>query len=947
MKNSTKIVSLIMSLLISLSVFNIVPVSVSAAESDSFADGATPDEAWNVIHTGETKTVNIENPDDRIYFKFVAEKDMRVEFSTDHVSDVVHVYMYDQDLYQITMTSAWGSAQIKRFVKAGDTYYFAAKYQDDTTGSFNVTLEEPPIWEYDSYGKDKARLISYNGREADVVIPSEIEGNTVTSIESGAFRGCDTIVSVEMPDTINYMGAYAFESCSNLKTVKLSRNLTSIGESSFSGCIQLESIELPAGITSIGYYAFEDCTSLKSINFPEGLNKIDSYAFMFCYQLADVVIPDTVEEIGDWAFCSCLNLKEVIIGYRVYNIGYNAFGYFDEPGIPKADLTIKGYTGSAAEEYAEENGFNFVSIGQAPPKPTLSFTPKYSYEYVENYYGYWADDLDSEKRSFVYYAPWFNNGDKLSIDYHDERGTVDYYYSSYMSEFKNETGDTIYYSAVKRSRGYGWTVGGENTFTLTYKSMSTEVPVSVVKPEDASIRFIPKKPYELIENTDGYSTSAGFIYYEPSLVKGDKLIVDYGDKTVTYTYGSKSDSSIRYDYGFYDEDGQEIPYNIYSDQDNTPWTLGTNNYFIVTAAGKTTIVPVTIIEYPVESIEFKPASPIVMYENQDGYYYDHISEDGYRRRLQVDENGYYYYDNFTEESEKIYTEPLGFYYTQVPLYKGGNQLIIHNKDGSTKTLTQRFIFTEEDNGYFFVDENGDYDGNVSFDWDGNDNLLTVKYLDTATTVPVTVVENNIESIEYQPVKPIVYNLDDPKDVYDWSIGQKLGYYYNAQKMHDTGSVLIAHFKDGTSKKYTFYAISNIRNGVYNYILGARYYAVDEEGSVIGYSSLTFDYNTSDWTPGNTYYVTVGYLGATTQVPITVISKTAEDPVIGDADGDGVITPMDVTRVQQYLSAMTTDVDEESMIYADVDKNGRIESIDTAWILRYLAGMDIPYKIGQA
>ena len=73
------------------------------------------------------------------------------------------------------------------------------------------------------------------------------------------------------------------------------------------------------------------------------------------------------------------------------------------------------------------------------------------------------------------------------------------------------------------------------------------------------------------------------------------------------------------------------------------------------------------------------------------------------------------------------------------------------------------------------------------------------------------------------------------------------------------------------------------------------------------------------------------------------SDTESKP--GDADGDGEITVKDVTEVQFYLSNMTTQTDEETLMYADIDKNGRLEVIDTTWLQRYLVEMPIPYMIG--
>lgn len=59
-----------------------------------------------------------------------------------------------------------------------------------------------------------------------VVIPSKINGCSVTSIGAYAFSGKD-ISSVIIPDTVVSLGNYSFYNCSKLKTVTLSKNLSS------------------------------------------------------------------------------------------------------------------------------------------------------------------------------------------------------------------------------------------------------------------------------------------------------------------------------------------------------------------------------------------------------------------------------------------------------------------------------------------------------------------------------------------------------------------------------------------------------------------------------------------------------------------------------------------------------------------------------------------------
>lgn len=749
-------------------------------------------------------------------------------------------------------------------------------------------------------------------------------------IASGAFNGCTSLENITIPDSVTSIGV-AFANTHWFENQP--DGLVYAGKVAYQYKGECPSdVAVKDGTRGISDYAFQDCASLTNITIPDSVTHIGTYSFARCTSLTNVDIPGSMISIGEFAFRGCDLLTSVTIPDSVTVIENHAFGYVMSDKRLDGFL-VYGNPGSAAEAYANENGLTFVVTGQEAPKPTLSFTPKYPYEYVENHNGYWESNDPDGSKCFVYNSPLsFDVGDKLSITYTDDKGTVDYYYQG--RRFEDEEGNIINSNDVKCSDGHGWTVGGENIFTITYDNMSTEVPVTLVKPEDASLRFIPAKPYELIENHDGYMSNDHFRYYTPSLVKGDQIIVDYGDKTVAYTRQSGK--------GFFDENGQPLPnYGVRDDQDQNPWTLGTDNYFIVTAVGKTAIVPVSIIEYPVESIEFQLASPVILYENQDGYY---INEEGIS--LRADENGYYYieYDS-SDELVKVYTEPAGFRYNQIPVYKDGNKLIIHNKDGSTKTLTQKYVFTEEDNGYFFVDENGNYDNNVKFNWEdqestpfklGDDNRITVQYLDNTTTVPVTVVQNNIESIEFQPIKPIVYNLNDPKDVYIENEYENYRVIYNTQKLHETGSILTAHFKDGTTKKYSFYSVPTIYDGKYNPVLAPRYYAVDEDGSVIGYSSLTFDCDTEDWTAGNTYEMNVSYLGVSTQVPVTITGEGSDlDYTLGDVNADGKIDITDATETQKYVAELTEFTPEQEAA-ADTNGDGKVDITDATEIQKFVA-----------
>ena len=101
-----------------------------------------------------------------------------------------------------------------------------------------------------------ATLEEYHGNSSDIAIPSSIYSYAVTSIAENTFSNNTTIKSVEIPDTVNTIGAYAFYGCTNLEKVTLSSSVTQIKAATFYGCNNLTKIIIPASVTQIAANAF-------------------------------------------------------------------------------------------------------------------------------------------------------------------------------------------------------------------------------------------------------------------------------------------------------------------------------------------------------------------------------------------------------------------------------------------------------------------------------------------------------------------------------------------------------------------------------------------------------------------------------------------------------------------------------------------------------------------
>ena len=170
-------------------------------------------------------------------------------------------------------------------------------------------------------------LGSFSGEE--LVIPSTHNGIPVTSIGYCAFEYCDSLTSVEIPDSVTTIGNGAFSFCSSLTSVEIGDSVTTIGNGAFYNCTSLTSVVIPDSVTTIGDEAFAYCYSLTSIVIPDSVTTIGNGAFYECDSLTSLVIPDSVTTIGERAFSECDSLTSLVIGNSVTTIGYQAFSFCD------------------------------------------------------------------------------------------------------------------------------------------------------------------------------------------------------------------------------------------------------------------------------------------------------------------------------------------------------------------------------------------------------------------------------------------------------------------------------------------------------------------------------------------------------------------------------------------------------------------------------------------
>lgn len=215
-----------------------------------------------------------------------------------------------------------------------------------TGATFTITVTAPS--RDFTFDATTGTIKKYNGNDAVVNIPSEINGTPVTTIGNAAFRD-SSVTSVTIPASVTEIGANAFAGCTNLTSVtyggdwsnltiqsgnpavedaakdaaneqlfdfEFILNNTAVVVISYKGTaadVTIPSRYKGKPVTVIDPVAFYNNSAVTSVTIPDSVTAIPDDAFGFCSQLTNISIPNSVTAIGFSAFNSCTSLKSITL----------------------------------------------------------------------------------------------------------------------------------------------------------------------------------------------------------------------------------------------------------------------------------------------------------------------------------------------------------------------------------------------------------------------------------------------------------------------------------------------------------------------------------------------------------------------------------------------------------------------------------------------------------
>jgi len=191
--------------------------------------------------------------------------------------------------------------------------------------------------------------------------------SSLTTIGSEAFSGCNSLITITLPNTLETIGNYAFSSCTNLETVNIPPSIQTIGDNCFASDTKLNTVtfQTPSSLTSIRPYAFASC-KINSFTLPDGLQTIGQYAFLSS-KINSITIPPSVTLIDDYAFNNCILTSLVMSGTSLITIGISAFTgspIANAVTIPSSVVTIRAgaFLGCSSGDFAF-SGSSLQTIG--------------------------------------------------------------------------------------------------------------------------------------------------------------------------------------------------------------------------------------------------------------------------------------------------------------------------------------------------------------------------------------------------------------------------------------------------------------------------------------------------------------------------------------------------------------------------------------------------------
>ena len=426
---------------------------------------------------------------------------------------------------------------------------------------------------------------------------------------------------------------------------------------------------------------------------------------------------------------------------------------------------------------------------------------------IENMNGDWDqryNEATGENEDFFWYD-YFSYLDKISlkITYNDGRDPV-------VHAVNGGELDGYFITHSDNQYSSPWVKGGDNTITFNYLGAEVTYNVNIIENPVESIEFVVEGNPTLIECADGYYNQVWniqsqsyetYFYYELPSSFTDKLQIKINYK------GEDTPKLVPFEKVRYGEtvDGYYMDVSSYQPLES-PWTVGgENNLITVEYLGSECTYNVEITESPVASIEIIDTNVTPLEENSNGWMSNEWVGDEFKE--------YFCYNvDYSQFGLKVN-------------YKDENKAPTIVTDITKQKIDGYWVNTSDKQNY-----------NNQWTVDGENNTIIFMFMGATATYNMPIISNPVESIEITsaPTKQYIYG-----DISNGHLDEDGS--YNLYLGDFTGLAFTVHFKDNTTKNYTYNDIKVERG---DYLVDGFFFnfGFTEEGGVsVGNNEVMINY----------------------------------------------------------------------------------------------------------
>lgn len=246
-------------------------------------------------------------------------------------------------------------------------------YTNASSGANICEVKGLPVtsgsWKYAEKLDNSLIIVKYLGSSSTVSVPNFLNEKIVKNIHSYCFSSKDKIQSITIPNSVISIGSGAFSGCNGLTKV----NITDLA-----AWFKITFDNEYANPLNYAHHLYLNNTELTEITIPNSITKINANVLAGASSITSITIPSSVTSIGSYAFSNCSAMQRIFIPRNVTVIENYSFNMWMKSAVIYCEVDSK--PNGWGDYWNKYEQFTVTVVWGSSGTPLIEF----GWEYIEN-----------------------------------------------------------------------------------------------------------------------------------------------------------------------------------------------------------------------------------------------------------------------------------------------------------------------------------------------------------------------------------------------------------------------------------------------------------------------------------------------------------------------------------------------------------------------------------